>query len=52
MPASLPQIVEAGDYMADQVQTIVKGAIEEAFKQIISGVQFLVELTIADSWKS
>jgi hypothetical protein len=25
MSASLPQTVEAGDYMADQVQTIVKG---------------------------
>jgi DNA polymerase I-like protein with 3'-5' exonuclease and polymerase domains len=45
-------IVEAGDDMADQVQTIVEESMEEAFKCIIPEVPFVAEIRVADSWKS
>jgi DNA polymerase I-like protein with 3'-5' exonuclease and polymerase domains len=44
-------IVEARADIADQVQTIVKESMEEAFKKIIPEVPFIVEPKIADPWK-
>lgn len=41
----------ARDATADQVQAIVKESMEEAFKQIIPEVPFVVEPKIADAWK-
>jgi len=42
-------IVEARDGIEDQVQAIVKESMEEAFKQIIPEVPFVVEHKIVDS---
>ncbi len=44
-------IVEARDDIADQVQATGEESMEEAFKQIISEVSFIVEPKIADSWR-
>ena len=43
-------IVEARGGIEDQVRVIVKESMEEAFKQIIPEVPFVVELKITDSW--
>jgi DNA polymerase-1 len=43
-------IVEARDEIADQVQAIVKGAMEEAFKKIIPEVLFVAEIRVAEAW--
>jgi DNA polymerase I-like protein with 3'-5' exonuclease and polymerase domains len=43
-------IVEARDDTADQVQAIVKESMENAFKEIIPEVPFIVEIRVADSW--
>ena len=45
-------IIEARDGIEDQVQSIVKESMEEAFEQIIPEVPFVVKPKIADSWKS
>jgi DNA polymerase I-like protein with 3'-5' exonuclease and polymerase domains len=45
-------IVEAREDIADQVQTIVKESMKNAFKKIIPEVPFVVEPKIADSRKS
>ena len=45
-------IVEVRDAIEDQVQTIVKEVMEEAFGKIIPEVPFVAEPEIADSWKS
>jgi DNA polymerase-1 len=45
-------IVEARDGIEDQVQAVVKESMEEAFKQIIPEVPFVVEIRVVDSWKS
>ena len=42
--------IEAGDGIEDQVQTIVKESMEEAFKKIIPEVPFVAEIRVADSW--
>ena len=45
-------IVEARDAIEDQVQTIVKESMEEAFRKIIpSEVPFVAEIRVADSWR-
>ena len=43
-------IVEARDAIADQVQAIMKESMEEAFKQMLPEVSFVIEPKIADSW--
>jgi len=43
-------IVEARDGIEDQVQSIVKESMEEAFKRIIPEVAFVAEIRVADSW--
>jgi DNA polymerase I len=42
-------IVEARADIADQVQSIVKESMEEAFKQIIPEVPFAVEIRVAEA---
>jgi len=44
------KIIEASDAIEDQVKAIVKGAMEEAFKQIIPEVPFVAEPKIAHAW--
>jgi DNA polymerase I-like protein with 3'-5' exonuclease and polymerase domains len=43
-------IVEARDGIEDQVQTIVKESMEEAFGRIIPEVPFVVEIRVAEAW--
>jgi DNA polymerase I len=43
-------IVEVRDGIEDQVQAIVKESMEEAFKQIIPEVPFLMEIRVAEAW--
>jgi DNA polymerase I-like protein with 3'-5' exonuclease and polymerase domains len=43
-------IIEVRDGTEDQVQEIVKESMEEAFKQIIPEVPFLVEPIVAEAW--
>jgi DNA polymerase I-like protein with 3'-5' exonuclease and polymerase domains len=42
-------IVEARDGIEDQVQSIVKGSMEEAFKRIIPEVPFVAETRVAEA---
>jgi len=44
-------IVEVRDGIEDQVETIVKESMEEAFQGIIPEVPFVVEIRVADSWR-
>ena len=43
-------VVEARDGIEDQVKAIVKGAMEEAFKQIIPEALFVAETRVAEAW--
>ena len=43
-------IIEARDGIEDQVKAIVKGAMEEAFKQIIPEALFVAETRVAEAW--
>lgn len=43
-------IIEARDGIKEQVREIVKGAMENAFKQIIPEVPFVVEPRVAEAW--
>jgi hypothetical protein len=43
-------VIEAGDGIEDQVQTIVKEGMEEAFKLIIPEVPFVAEVRVAAAW--
>ena len=43
-------VIEARDAIEDQVETIVKESMEEAFKQIIPEVPFVAEPKIAHAW--
>jgi VCBS repeat-containing protein len=43
-------IVEARDGIEDQVQVIVKGAMEGAFKRIIPEIPFVAEPKVAEAW--
>ncbi|MGA2225993.1 MAG: hypothetical protein ABSH41_16280 [Syntrophobacteraceae bacterium] len=45
-------IVEARDAIEEQVEAIVKGAMEGAFEKIVPEVRLIVEPKIADSWKA
>jgi DNA polymerase I-like protein with 3'-5' exonuclease and polymerase domains len=43
------KVIEARDGIEDQVEAIVKDAMEAAFKQIIPEVPFVAEIRVADS---
>ena len=43
-------VIEATDAIEDQVQTIVKESMEEAFKKIIQEVPFVAEIRVAEAW--
>ena len=43
-------IVEARDAIEDQVQTIVKESMEEAFEKIIPEVPFVAEPRVVGAW--
>jgi len=43
-------VVEARDGIEDQVEAIVKGAMEAAFKQIIPEIPFVAEIRVAEAW--
>jgi DNA polymerase I-like protein with 3'-5' exonuclease and polymerase domains len=43
-------IVEARDGIEDQVETIVKESMGEAFSQIIPEVPFVAEIRVAGAW--
>jgi DNA polymerase I-like protein with 3'-5' exonuclease and polymerase domains len=43
-------LIEARDGIEDQVQSIVKESMEEAFKRIIPEVPFVAKIRVADSW--
>jgi len=43
-------IVEARDGIEDQVLTIVKESMEEAFQGIIPEVPFIAEVRVAEAW--
>jgi len=44
-------VVEGRDAIEDQVQAIVKEGMAEAFKKLLPGAPFVVEIRVADSWK-
>ena len=44
-------IVAARDGTEDQVLTIVKESMEEAFRQIIPEVHFIAEIRVAEAWE-
>jgi DNA polymerase I-like protein with 3'-5' exonuclease and polymerase domains len=43
-------IVETRNDIAGQVQAIVAGSMEEAFKKIIPEVPFVAETRVAEAW--
>jgi DNA polymerase I-like protein with 3'-5' exonuclease and polymerase domains len=43
-------VAEARDGIEDQVQSIVRASMEEAFKKIIPEVPFVAESRVAEAW--
>ncbi len=43
-------IVEARGAIEDQVEVIVKDAMEEALKRVIPEVTFVAEIRVAEAW--
>ena len=44
------KVIEARDGIEDQVQTIVKEVMEDAFKKIIPEVPFVAEIRVVEAW--
>ena len=44
------EIIEARDGIEDQVQSIVKEGMEEAFEKITPEVPFVAEIRVAEAW--